>query len=162
MSRARLTGRFFDPSPEFCATFAKPAPLARRLQISSDKGADNMILEAGSKILVVHRRLFETDHSRFFLGIVDGYDQGVAKVRGNTWMRDPFTAEYFQKGDLRTKLVAVGSGTLLIYELPPETDLQAIRFAANKDGKLLLTDGKQLKVDLTETEHANPTRKGVR
>ncbi|MBI3556288.1 MAG: hypothetical protein HY074_08495 [Deltaproteobacteria bacterium] len=121
-----------------------------------------MILEEGSKVLIVHRRLFENDHSRFFLGVVDAYEQGVAKVRGNTWIRDTFTAEYFKKEDVRTKLVAVSSGTLMVYELPLETDMQAIRLIFEKDGKLALTDGKKLHSDLSEAEHTKTIRKGNR
>lgn len=119
-----------------------------------------MILEAGSKVLIVHRRLFENDHSRFFLGVVDDYDLGVAKVRGNTWLRDPFTAQFLKKDDLRTKIVAVASGTLMVYELPPETDMKLLRFFTEKGGRLTLSDGKKFMADLSETEHARTTHKG--
>ena len=34
-----------------------------------------MLLEPGDKILVAHRRLFERDVVRFFLGSVDAYER---------------------------------------------------------------------------------------
>jgi hypothetical protein len=41
-----------------------------------------MLLEPEDKVLVVHRRLFEGDHQRFFVGIVENYEEGIAKVSG--------------------------------------------------------------------------------
>ena len=45
-----------------------------------------MILEVGSKLLVVHRRLFENDKSRYFIGKVEHCEDAVARVSGHTWV----------------------------------------------------------------------------
>ena len=37
-----------------------------------------MILETGAKVLIAHRRLFEGDHGRYFTGVVEGYEGGLA------------------------------------------------------------------------------------
>ena len=47
-----------------------------------------MILNPGDKILVVHRPLFEADTARYFLGLVDAYEAGIAKVVGTSWVKD--------------------------------------------------------------------------
>lgn len=122
-----------------------------------------MILETGSKVLIVHRRLFEGDQARFFLGTIDGYDSnaGVAKVTGNTWIRDTFSGELLRKEDQRTKILGVANGTLIIYELPPETDLRGVKLEIEKGGRLALTDGKKLRLDLSETEHAHVQKKRI-
>jgi hypothetical protein len=39
-----------------------------------------MILDSGDKILVVHRRLFEADSARYFLGSGDAYESGTPKL----------------------------------------------------------------------------------
>lgn len=41
-----------------------------------------MILTQGSKVLICHRRLFEEDQPRLFVGIADAYEDGLAKVAG--------------------------------------------------------------------------------
>lgn len=112
---------------------------------------EDMILEEGGRVLIVHRRLFEADHPRYFVGIVDAYEAGVIRVSGYTWVRDSFNGTFARKEELRTKIFSIASGTLIVYQLPSGTDVKAIRFELNKDGKLTLTDGGALKMDLTET-----------
>jgi hypothetical protein len=53
-----------------------------------------MILERGAKVLVSHRRLFELDHGRYFIGVVEAYDAGVARVCGHTWTRDGYKGHF--------------------------------------------------------------------
>ena len=85
-----------------------------------------MLLSNGAKVLVCHRRLFVEDQARYFFGVVEDYCEGVAKVSGFTWTRDP-TQGFQRKPDRRTKLIAVASGSVIVYELERETDLEAIR-----------------------------------
>jgi len=109
-----------------------------------------MILEKGSKVLAVHRRLFETDHSRFFIGVVDGYEDGLARITGTTWLRDQVSGSYRVKKDERTKILSLTSGTCIFYELPMTTDLSAITFSTDGHGGVFMTDGGALRMDLTE------------
>src|SRR4051794_3566351 len=112
-----------------------------------------MILQEGDKLLVVYRRLFESDKSRYFIGVVDGYENGVAKVSGHTWMKEQFGGSFFKKGDLRTKILSLSSGTLITYELPQEVVLSTLKFEHFKDGQEILTDGSKFKMNLAENEH---------
>lgn len=82
-----------------------------------------MILDSGMKVLVSHRRLFESDHARFFVGLVEAYESGVARITGNTWTLDGYRGNFAGKEDLRTKIVAIASGTLIVYQLPSTVDL---------------------------------------
>ena len=52
-----------------------------------------MILEEGRLVLIVYRRLFERDEARFFAGVVDGYEAGLVKVTGRSWMWDQFAGK---------------------------------------------------------------------
>lgn len=109
-----------------------------------------MILQEGDKLLVVHRRLFEGDKARYFIGIVDGYEHGITKVTGYTWVREQFGGNFTRKGDLKTKIFSIASGTLIIYLLPQEVDLNALQLEHFKDGREILTDGSKFKMDLAE------------
>ena len=68
-----------------------------------------MILSTGAKLAICHRRLFSEDHVRLFLGTVEAYADGIAKVSGFTWTRDP-THGFQKKADRRTKLISTSAG----------------------------------------------------
>lgn len=111
-----------------------------------------MLLGADTKVLVVHRRLFENDQSRFFVGKVEGYEDGVAKIRGRTWSRDQYGA-IVMKNDERTKIVSLSSGTLIVYQLPFEVELEALTIKPGSDQSVVLSDGNGFSMNLTETPH---------
>ena len=79
-----------------------------------------MILTEDDKLLVVHRRLYAEDNPRFFVGVVSGYEGGVARAVGYSFMRDIATGKVARKKDPRTKIVSVASGNLLVYQLPSD------------------------------------------
>lgn len=120
-----------------------------------------MILDKGYKILVLQRRLFEEDHARFFVGIVDGYENGVVRATGTSWIRNTYSGKFERKQDLRTKILSIGSGTLVVYQLPSGCDLNALEFQVDASQNLILTDGASLRMDLSEGWHPPPraTRK---
>lgn len=108
-----------------------------------------MLLSEGSKLLICHRRLFSEDHPRLFFGAVQEYAEGIAKVSGFTWTRDP--ARGFQrKADRRIKLISVSSGNLIIYEIPREVDVEAVRIEQPSGHTVTATDGAKFRMDLSE------------
>jgi hypothetical protein len=111
------------------------------------------MLKQGDIILVAHRRLFETDHARFFVGHVDAYEGGVVKVTGRSFVRDVLNGQVLGKAERRTKILSLSSGTLIIYQLPQGTSLDALKFEDAGDG-LSLTDGKTFTMNLSEHVHS--------
>lgn len=110
-----------------------------------------MVLSVGDKVLVVHRRLFEGDEARYFVGVVDAYEAGVAAITGRTWVRDQFSARIVAKHDDRTKLIALAAGTFLSYRLPAGTDVATVRVDQDPStGRVTLTDDRSVLMDLTE------------
>ncbi len=112
-----------------------------------------MILEQGEKVLIVHRRLFEEDHPRFFTGIIDAFEQGLAKVTGYSWIRNQFDVPTYQKGEKRTKICALSSGTLMVYELPSTVVMESMNIETENDGRVMLCDGNHFKLDISESHH---------
>ena len=112
-----------------------------------------MILKPNDRILLVHRRLFEEDEVRYFIGAVDAYDGGVVKASGYSFMRDNLTGKILRKSDPRTKIVSIVSGGFLAYQLPDETNVDAVHFI-EVDKVMVLTDGGSLRMNLTELPHA--------
>ena len=108
-----------------------------------------MILNKGTKVLVSHRRLYETDHGRYFTGMVDAYEDGIARVTGQTWMHDGYRGSYKRKDDLRTKIVPILSGSVIVYQLPSDTNLDALEIVI-EGVKMFMRDGEGFEMDLTE------------
>jgi len=107
-----------------------------------------MLVSNGTKLLVCHRRLFPEDQLRYFFGSVESYDEGIAKVSGFSWTRDP-THGFQRKGDRRTKLIALGSGTLIVYEIPSEVNVEDVRIA-QAGHSVTATDGAKFRMDISE------------
>jgi len=112
-----------------------------------------MILEPGDKLLVVHRRLFEGDSVRFFVGEVEDYGDGIARIAGHTWTWDAYSKEILRKEGIRRKLIALGSGTFLVYQLDAGTGLEQVRFWCEPDGSIWVTDDAGLMMDISDRAH---------
>ena len=106
-----------------------------------------MLLEPGNHLLIVHRRLFETDHSRFFVGKVEGYDCGIARVSGYSFGRDHLNSKFVRKPDLRTKLIG-------IYCLPNDISLDDVTFDVAETG-LKLNCPPNVSLNLSEYFHSH-------
>ncbi len=115
------------------------------------------MLKQGDKLLIVHRRLFEKDTPRFFVGEVQVYEAGLAKVKGYTFVKDLFSGSMKKKPDLRTKIMSIVSGTFIVYQLPVTVLLDSVRFDLEKDGGLILMDEGGFSMDVGESGHQHET-----
>lgn len=108
-----------------------------------------MLLEAGNKLLITHRRLFEHDAPRFFVGEVQDWEDGIAKVSGYSFVRDIPTSQILKKADRRVKLVPVASEAYIVYLLPDEVAVETVRFDWSGEGLRLMSD-QEVVMDLAE------------
>lgn len=113
-----------------------------------------MLLNEGDKILVIHRRIFENDKSRFFLGTVDAYELGICKISGFTFVRDPHSNLVSRKDEERTKIISLSSGTLFVYLIKQTSDISKLHFEHDSNGYFFLKEGGEILMDLTEIPHA--------
>jgi hypothetical protein len=112
-----------------------------------------MLVDAGDKLLVAHRRLFERDAPRYFVGEVLDYQDGVVKITGYSFARDVSTSQVFRKADRRTKLVPLTTTAYIVYQLPEEIEIDAVEFDWSGGG-LSLTAGGRVVMNLSELPHA--------
>lgn len=112
-----------------------------------------MILEIGSTILVAHRRLFLEDQARFFIGNVEAYENGIARVTGHSWVCEQVRGDILRKPDLRTKIVSLSSGTLIAYLLPANLDLTKLKILHKHNQATILTDGGSFTMDISDRHH---------
>jgi hypothetical protein len=112
-----------------------------------------MLLNEADKILVVHRRLFEKDEPRFFVGRVEAFDNGIVKVTGHSYVRDMMSGRVVEKLEARTKILSLTSGTLIVYQLPRDVGLDTIQFTW-QEGRLTMSDGSRFTMNLSEYAHS--------
>jgi hypothetical protein len=108
------------------------------------------VLKEGDKLLVAHRRLFERDELRYFSGTVADYEAGIVKLVGWTYIKDVTTGKIVRKEDARTKIYSLASGTILVYQLPETTNLEALEFVGDAAHVLLRDDDQGLRMDVSE------------
>ena len=108
------------------------------------------LIRSGDKLLLAHRRLFEADQSRYFAGVVDEYEDDIARITGHTFVRESVRGAFLRKEDARTKLISLSAGTLIVYLLPAQTQLDALRLEERGKHRLVLTDGVALEMDMTD------------
>ena len=110
-----------------------------------------MILGKGDKILAAHRRLFSDDLPRFFTGEVEEMQGDVVAATGHSWLRDVREGCMVRKNDVRTKILSLGSGSLIVYRLPREVDLDALKLDMGLGSEVVLTDGAGFHMDVSES-----------
>jgi hypothetical protein len=108
-----------------------------------------MILEKGEKIHVIHRRHFQEEARRHFIGVVDGYESGVARVTGYIYSVDRAKFSFVKRPELRTRIVSLVSGDLFINVIPSEVDLEKVVYK-QEDRVVRVTDGTDWHLDLSE------------
>jgi hypothetical protein len=108
------------------------------------------ILKPGEHIHVIHRRRFEKDVRRHFVGTVEACEAGVARAGGYVFVVDELNEHLFAKRpDRRTKLIPLASGDVIVNVLPEDLDIEQVRYEL--DGrKLWVTDGNGWKMDVKE------------
>ncbi len=108
-----------------------------------------MILHAGEKVHIIHRRLFQNEARRHMVGIVDAYENGMARVVGYVFTVDQSKYSYVRHDDRRTRIVALSSGDLIVNVLPPEVDIEKVHYV-QESKSTRVTDGSDWHLDLSE------------
>jgi hypothetical protein len=108
-----------------------------------------MILKKGEKIHVIHRRHFEKEPHRHFVGVVEAYEEGVARVRGHVFTVDRVKFCFMRRPDTRTRLISIVSGDVLVNVIPGQVDLESIIYKQENKG-VRVTDGGEWHLDISE------------
>jgi hypothetical protein len=108
-----------------------------------------MILRSGEKIHVIHRRYYDKDAHRHFIGSVEAYEDGIARVIGHVYTVDTVKFQYMRRPEVRTRILSIVGGDLLINIIPPTVNLDQITYKQEKKG-VRVTDGSEWHLDLSE------------
>ena len=109
-----------------------------------------MLLDEGDKILASVRRLYEAEYPRFFVGVVEAASETVARVLGSVYIWDPYRNAVVPREGRRCKLIHFASPTFIVHALDRATDLDAISFKADTNGRIWLTEGDRPIMEIAE------------
>lgn len=108
-----------------------------------------MILQKGEKVHVIHRRLFEKEARRHFVGIVEDYEGGVARVVGYVYTVDRSKFTFVRRPEKRTRIISLVSGNSFVNVLPDSVVIEKIVYKQEKKA-VRVTDGSSWYLDLSE------------
>ncbi|MSU04731.1 MAG: hypothetical protein EXS23_05785 [Pedosphaera sp.] len=109
-----------------------------------------MILLKGEKIHVVHRRLFERDIRKHFIGEVEDCENGLVRAVGYVFViEDPKENVFRKKAGQRTRIISLSAGDIFVNVIPTTVDLGKIRYE-NNGRDLRVTDGSEWHLDIKE------------
>jgi hypothetical protein len=108
-----------------------------------------MILQKGEKIHVIHRRTLDKEPHRHFVGVVDAYENGIARVTGHIFAVDSVKFVFFRRPEVRTRIISLHAGDVLVNIVPPSVDLEKVIYKQEKKS-LRVTDGSGWHMDISD------------
>src|SRR5947209_2126631 len=108
-----------------------------------------MILQKGEKIHVIHRRHLEKEPHRHFMGVVEAYENGIARVTGHIFTVDSVKYVFFRRPELRTRSVSILSGDVLVNIVPHSVDLEKVVYKQEKKS-VRVTDNNGWHMDISD------------
>jgi hypothetical protein len=113
-------------------------------------GRQIMVLSVGEKLHIIHRQSFDGDTRRHFVGTVEACDGNLAKVEGYLFAVDK-KSNMFLKHDpkMRTRIIALTSGMLIINVLPPTVDIEKITYKHSSLDHIVVSDSCDWHLDLS-------------
>ena len=108
-----------------------------------------MLLKTGERVHVATRRRFEGDIRRHFVGEVVSVEGAVARISGYAFVFDPNKDDYVRYPEKRTRIFDLSDVGNVTNVLPEGTVIEDVAYVL-EDRKLVLTDGKDFRLDINE------------
>ncbi len=107
-----------------------------------------MILEVGEKVLIIERRFFKEDARRHFIGEIVKCTENSIRVKGYAWTFESMRG-FNRKPELRESVINLNEG-LVINIIPPNVNIEEIKYISSLQKGHVATDGKSFSLDVTE------------
>jgi hypothetical protein len=108
-----------------------------------------MILEQGENVHIIERRYFTDDVRRHLVGKVIKCTEQAIRLKGYVWVFDIANGRFIRKPERRERIVCLYD-RLTINVLPPEVDLDAVKYVTDSQRGLVATDEKSFSLEITE------------
>lgn len=107
------------------------------------------VVEHGDPVLIITRRLFSSDARRHFVGHVERYDDNAIRVAGYVFVQSPDSTKFVKRQGQRTRVFALDNH-IILYVLPSDTEISAIRYDRTDQTGLIATDGRHFRIELDD------------
>ena len=111
-----------------------------------------MILENGNNVLISHRRLFDGDEARYFVGRSIVCEGSLIKAEGYSFVRDLSNGHIIKKQEKRIKVFSLASPGQMVYQLPGEIELENLDIISRNSEAMLVAGATQI-MNLSEHTH---------
>ena len=109
-----------------------------------------MLIEAGDKLHVVTRRLFEGDIRRHFVGEVEETTNSAVRAAGFAFVFDMSLNQFVRRPERRVRILSLVDSGLIINLLPRGIVVEELRYQASADNRTIVTDGRGFRMDIHE------------
>lgn len=100
------------------------------------------LLEPGDKIHVIERRQFDGDARRHFVGEVEASTDSAVRARGYTFVCNAMTGNFDRREPARTRIVPLTAAGVVVYVIPSEIDVAAVRYEWVSGSRLVVRSGR--------------------
>ena len=111
-----------------------------------------MIIEIGDVVLVSHRRMFERDEVRYFIGRTLACEGPLLKAQGFSFVRDLSNGHIIKKLERRIKIISLDSPGHIVYQLPHDINIDKLDIDSG-NGDAFILDGTRRVLNLSEHTH---------
>ena len=108
-----------------------------------------MVLERGDRLHIIERRYFSDDLRRHFVGEILDCTEWVVRLKGYAWVFDAMTGQFVRKPERRERIISL-LDRLTINMIPPQVDLDAVKYVTDPHRGLVVTDEKSFFLEITE------------
>lgn len=109
-----------------------------------------MLLAQNEKVLIVFRRLFESDIRQHFVGAVEFVTPIAARVRGYTFLYDVDSGKFVRKANEAVRVIPLGESSVLISVLPNSVEPKRIVYKSDAQHQLVITDNLEFSQSMVE------------
>lgn len=109
-----------------------------------------MIVSNGEKLHVCVRRMLDDETRRHYVGEVAEAAGAVVRLKAWMFIFDNTRNEFVRKPELRTTIMDLGESGYTVSVIPANVDLGELRYAINRDRRLVVTDGEAFSLDINE------------
>jgi hypothetical protein len=107
-----------------------------------------MILNTGEYLHIIHRQLFQGDVRRHFVGMVEGHEGNLIRVKGYLFAMDSTQSQFVRREELRTRIISLNE-SVIVNILPSHVKIDEITYTHRPNGDIFVTDGTDWHLNIT-------------
>lgn len=109
-----------------------------------------MIIQAGEKVHIMYRALYEGSTRRHVVGQVTAAEGSVCRIEGFVFIYDQHASTFARKLNMRTTIIDVAESGYVVNIIDPETVLDKVEYRYTSGAGVIVTDGGKFSLNVNE------------